>query len=99
MDQTTLVQQVLELTEAIDHAVQLADWPTAARLSRERLPLLTSIRVEQTPAGLAMVRRIQALNERLLQRTRAWNAELRHEFNQARGQAGAAQAYLAGARL
>ena len=99
MDQTSLVQHVLELTEAIDHAVQLADWPTAAQLSGRRLPLLTSIRAEQTPAALDMVRRIQTPNERLLQRTRTWNAELRREFGNAMGQAGAAKAYLAGARF
>ena len=54
-DQVQLVERVFELTQAMEHAVNLADWRHAARLGEERSPLLQSIQANQQPRSLELV--------------------------------------------
>lgn len=91
--QAQLIQRVLELTEAISQAGQLADWQLAARLAEERSPLVHSIEAQQDPAALALIRRIQAIDSALMDTARVTEAELTKEFHAAIGRASAAQQY------
>jgi flagellar protein FliT len=76
LSQNQLVEQVYALSEAIEQATRLFDWHKAAWLSRVRSPLLTSIRAEQEPGALAMIREIQAINLTIVQRTHCRQIEL-----------------------
>ncbi len=93
MDQTSLVQYVLELTRAIDQAAQLADWTEAARLIDVRSPYLMSITAEQTSASLELVRQIQALDAAVFDNAQTTQTELQTEYRAAMDRANAASAY------
>jgi flagellar protein FliT len=93
MDQTQLVEQVLELTEEIGHAVSIADWQRAARLSEQRSPLLMSIGPEQTPDALALIRRIQAMDDITLDEARTSQTGLETEYRAAMERTDAARQY------
>lgn len=99
MDQTSLVQRVLTMTEAIQHAAQLADWETAARLTTEREPLVHAISAQQTPQALAMVRRIQAIDAAVAQDAETTQTELGREYRAAMDRLRAANAYQLATRL
>jgi flagellar protein FliT len=81
MDQTQLVERVYELTLAIGHAASLADWREAARLADVRSPSLMSIRAQQTPASLELIRRIQSLDNALMHDAKASRDGLETEFH------------------
>jgi flagellar protein FliT len=92
-EQARLVERVLELTQAISDAGQLADWPRAARLAEERSPLVRAITADQDAASLALIRRIQAMNGTIVNEARQFEAGLTDEYNEAMGRARAAQQY------
>jgi flagellar protein FliT len=98
-DQMALIERVLELTEAIRHTAQMSDWQGAARLVSERHPLLMSIQRDQPPQALALIRRIQTMNDAFAQEAATARDELTAEYRAAQRQASSAQAYLRGARL
>jgi flagellar protein FliT len=93
MDQTSLVQYVLELTRSIEQAARLADWEEATRLVDVRMPYLMSITAEQTPATLELVRQIQALDAAVFSSARTTQTELQAEYRAAMDRASAASAY------
>ena len=93
MDQTSLVQHVLELTRAIDQAARLADWEEAARLIDVRFPHLMAITAEQTPASLERVRQIQALDAAVFDNAQTTQTELQAEYRAAMDRVNAANAY------
>ncbi|WP_323119392.1 flagellar protein FliT [Burkholderia alba] len=93
MNQTSLVEQVLAITQAIDHAAQMADWSEAARLTEERSPLLMSISPEQTPAALALVHQIQAIDAAVVANAQVTRTELQAEYRAAMERLNAASAY------
>ncbi|ABN83505.1 flagellar protein FliT [Burkholderia pseudomallei] len=99
MDQMSLIEHVLSITREIDHAVQMADWTEAARLTEERSPYLMSITAEQTPASLALVRQLQAIDTALLANAKAAQAELQVEYRTAMDRLSQAGAYQAAAQL
>jgi hypothetical protein len=76
LNQNQLVEQVYALSHAIEQATRLAEWHQAAWLSQLRSPLLTSIRAEQEPAALAMIREIQTINLTIMQRTHSRQTDL-----------------------
>ncbi|KVE35113.1 flagellar protein FliT [Burkholderia sp. TSV86] len=98
-DQMSLIERVLSITREIDQAVQLANWSEAARLADERSPHLMSITGEQTPAALALVRQIQAIDAALVANAKAAQAELQVEYRNAMDRLGAASAYQAAAQF
>ncbi|CAB3713521.1 flagellar protein FliT [Paraburkholderia rhynchosiae] len=99
MNQTELVEQLLAMTEAIKQAASLADWPQAARLTEERVPLLMSLSADQQPGALDMIRRIQAIDAGLIADAHTFRTELESEYNAAMTRTKAAGAYQQVARL
>jgi flagellar protein FliT len=93
MSQKELVERVFELTQAIADASQIADWQRAARLAEERSPLVHSLEAEQDPAAMALIRRIQTMDDTLLNEARTTQTELSDEFNAAMRRTNAAQQY------
>jgi flagellar protein FliT len=93
MNQTQLVQRIYELTLEIDHAVSLADWQEAARLAAVRSPLLMSISAQQEPAALALIRRIQAIDNARMEEMRVTRNELEAEYAVAMERTRAASQY------
>jgi flagellar protein FliT len=93
MDQTRLVEQVLALTEEIDRAARTADWQRAALLSEQRSPLLMSFAPQQSPEALALIRRIQALDDVTLREATSAQSELATDFRTAMERTNAASRY------
>jgi flagellar protein FliT len=93
LDQNRLVEQVLALTEEIDHAARIADWQRAALLSEQRSPLLMSFAPQQSPEALALIRRIQALDGVTLRGAQTAQSELATEFRAAMDRTNAANRY------
>ncbi|MFT4063182.1 flagellar protein FliT [Paraburkholderia sp.] len=93
MEQAQLLERVLALTQEIDEATRIADWQRAAQLSEQRSPLVHSITARQSPAGLALVRRIQAMDEATLRSAKLASAELAAEFQAATQNVEAARQY------
>jgi hypothetical protein len=93
MEQTRLVEQVLALTEEIDHAARLADWQLAARLAEQRSPLLMSVGPDQSSEALALIRRIQAMDALTLGEAATAQAELAGEYRVAMERTHAASSY------
>jgi hypothetical protein len=93
MDQTRLVEQALALTEEIDHAARIADWQRAARLSEQRSPLLMALAPEQSPEALALIRRIQAIDDATLREAMIAQSELAAEYRAAMDRTQAAHSY------
>jgi hypothetical protein len=99
MEQTELITQLNVLTDAIEHAAAMADWAEAARLAEVRSPLVMSLSPDQTPEGLAAVRRMQASNTRIFSEARLAQQQLSDEFNEAIGRTQAVGQYHDMARL
>jgi flagellar protein FliT len=93
MEQTRLVEQVLALTEEIDHAARIADWQRAAYLAEQRSPLLMSVGAEQSPEALALIRRIQAMDSVTLREAATAQVELASEYRTAMERTNAASSY------
>jgi hypothetical protein len=83
MNQTALVARLLDATESIEHAVQMADWPSAVRFMQEREPLFAALAAEQEPAGLEKIRRIQSINATIIKQAQAASDELQSEYRAA----------------
>jgi flagellar protein FliT len=98
-DQTQLVTQVYDLTLEIETAAQLSDWQRAARLARERSPMLHAISATQAPQSLALIRRIQTLDAVRLAKARVTQEELAAEYRTAIAAVGAARQYQQVGRL
>lgn len=61
MNTPNLLKRVLDLTLQMEHAAQLDDWEGAARIARERNPLLMSIGAPGSDEAKAAIERIRAL--------------------------------------
>lgn len=93
MEQAELIARLNVLTDAIEHAAAMADWAEAARLAEKRSPLVMALSPDQSPEGLATVRRMQASNDRIFGEARLAQQQLTDEFNAAIGRAQAAGQY------
>lgn len=91
--QTQLVAQVYELTIEIETAVKLSDWQRAARLARERSPMVRAITASQSPSALEMIRHIRTSNAARLVDARTAQAELAAKYRGAAASIGAARQY------
>lgn len=98
MNRTDLVERLLSMTQEIKHAASLADWPEAARLTEARSPLLMALSVQQEPATLEMIRKIQAIDVAILENAKTTQFELEIEYDKALGRTKAARQYLRTAR-
>jgi hypothetical protein len=91
--QDALVNRVFQLTEAVGYAAGLADWPKAAQLMAERSPLLMSLRAEQSPAALATIRRIQAIDQAVRDDATAARTGLETGYREAMNRTASASQY------
>ena len=98
-DPLPVIQEVLRLTEAMHHAVLLSDWREVERLCAERHPVLMSIGPNQSPAALALIRRIQTMTDEIAREAEVARNELTAEYQAAVQQTSGARAYLSAARL
>jgi flagellar protein FliT len=93
VNQTTLIERVLSLTQAIEAAAALADWPEAARLTEERSLLLVSLTADQEPAALETIRKIQAIDAVVFANAQTTQIELQSEYCAAMARVDAAGQY------
>jgi len=93
MDQMHLLSRAWELTQAIEQAALLADWPTAARLVEQRSPLLMSLSASQSADAIATIRRIQAIDAAIMSDAEITRCELQSEFQAALRSTEAAHRY------
>jgi len=93
LNQTALVERVFELTQAMEHAAEMADWELAARLGQERSPLVKSIGANQQPASRELIDRIRTIGDSITKNAALAQSELTAEFREAMSRVGAAKAY------
>ncbi|WP_179404110.1 flagellar protein FliT [Burkholderia guangdongensis] len=93
MDSTNPIERIWALTQAIEHAAAMADWPCAARLVDERSPLVMALGAEQTPDALATIRRIQAIDAAVFAQAKTTQHALQIDFRAAIGRTDAARQY------
>ena len=99
MNAPDLLRRVLDLTQQMEHAVQLDDWESAARLARERNPLLMSLGAPRTNEARAAVERIRAATVAINQQAQAAQHELTAEYRATMSKASSAAAYQRTASL
>jgi flagellar protein FliT len=99
MEQNALIEQLLTLTLAIEHAATLADWPEAARLMEERSPLFASLVREQDAAAMSKIDRIRAIDAAITANAKTTQTELQAEYHGAMRHVQAASKYQQAARL
>ncbi|MDE1181274.1 flagellar protein FliT [Paraburkholderia sp.] len=99
MDQNVIVERLLSLTQDIEAAAFIADWPTAAARSAERAPLVRQLSPQQSPAALAMIRRIQAIDAQVMSSASVTRMEMEREFGTAMQRVSAVSQYQVTARL
>jgi flagellar protein FliT len=80
MDQNQLLERVVELTQMIEEAAAISDWPRVARLMERRTPLLESLKLPLSPAALQTLRRVQASIDGLRSRATTSRGELETEY-------------------
>jgi flagellar protein FliT len=99
VEQNALIEQLLALTLAIEHAATLADWPDAARLIEERSPLFKMLTREQDASAMATLRRIQAIDAAIATDAQSSRNELEIEYSAAMSKVQAVGKYQQAARL
>ena len=83
MEQNSLIDRLLELTLAIQHAAALADWQEAARLTEERTPLFMELTPEQDATAMEVIKRIQAIDAAIATDAKTTQSELQIEYSSA----------------
>ena len=99
MEQYALVDRILAMTLAIEHAVALADWTEAARLTEERSPLFARLTRAQDAVSMEKINRIRAIDARTSGEASTARSELQTEYSAAMRRAQAASKYQAAARF
>ncbi|MFM0140434.1 flagellar protein FliT [Caballeronia grimmiae] len=93
MDQIDVLSRVSTLTEAIEHAAAVADWPTAASLAEQRSPWLMSLSGHQSDDAMAVINRIRATDAVIMANAELARQELQAEFGEALRYSNAAHQY------
>jgi flagellar protein FliT len=93
MEQNSLVDRLLELTLAIQHAAAMADWREAARLTEERTPLFMELTPEQDATAMEVINQIQAIDVAIAADAKTTQSELQIEFSSAMKKVQAASKY------
>ena len=83
MEQNSLIDRLLELTLAIQHAAAMADWQEAARLTEERTPLFMELTPEQDATAMEVINRIQAIDSAIAADAKTTQSELQVEYSSA----------------
>jgi len=99
MEQTSLIDRLLELTLAIQHATTMADWQEAARLTEERTPLFMELTPEQDATAMEVINRIQAIDSAIAADAKTTQSELQVEYSSAMKKVQAASKYHQAAKF
>ena len=99
MEQNSLIDRLLDLTLAIQHAAALADWQEAARLSEERTPFFMQLTPEQDAAAMAVINRIRAIDAAIAADAKTTQTELQIEYSAAMNKVQAASKYHQAAKF
>jgi len=99
MEQSALIEKVLALTDQIEHAAALADWPEAARLAEIRSPLIMSLGAQDVQASADAIRSIIARNAAIFADAQITQVELEAEYTAAMRRVSAANQYQKAAQL
>ena len=99
MEQNNLIDRLLELTLAIQHAAAMADWQEAARLTEERTPLFMELTPEQDATAMAVINRIQAIDVAIAADAKSTQSELQVEYSSAMKKVQAASKYHQAAKF
>jgi flagellar protein FliT len=99
MEQNSLIDRLLELTLAIQHAAAMADWQEAARLTEERTPLFMGLTPQQAATAMEVINRIQAIDAAIAADANTTQAELQIEYGAAMKKVQAASKYQQVARF
>ena len=99
MEQNSLIDRLLELTLAIQHAAALADWQEAARLTEERTPLFMQLTPEQDDTAMEAINRIQAIDAAIAADAKTTQTELQSEYSSAIHKIQAASKYHQAAKF
>ena len=99
MKQNSLIDRLLELTLAIQHAAAMADWQEAARLTEERTPLFMELTPEQDTVAMDVIRRIQAIDAAIADDAKTTQSELQTEYSAAMNKVRAASKYHQAAKF
>jgi hypothetical protein len=99
MEQNSLIDRLLALTLAIQHAAALADWQEAARLTEERTPLFMQLTPEQDDTAMEAINRIQAIDAAIAADARTTQTELQSEYRSAINKIQAASKYHQAAKF
>jgi flagellar protein FliT len=99
MEQNSLIDHLLELTLAIQHAAAMADWQEAARLTEERTPFFMQLTAEQDATAMEMINRIRGIDAAVAADAKVTQTELQIEYSSAMNKAKAASKYHQVARF
>jgi flagellar protein FliT len=99
MEQHALVDRILAMTLAIEHAVALADWTEAARLTEQRSPLFVRLTREQDGLSMEKISRIRAIDAKNSVDATVARTELQTEYSASMHKAQAASKYHQAARF
>jgi flagellar protein FliT len=99
MEQNSLIDRLLELTLAIQHAAALADWQEAARLTEERTPLFMQLTPEQDATAMEVINKIQAIDAAIAADAKTTQTELQSEYSSAINKIQAASKYHQAAKF
>lgn len=99
MEQNSLIDRLLGLTLAIQHAAAMADWQEAARLTEERTPLFMELTPEQDATAIEVINRIQAIDTAIATDAKTTQSELQIEYSSAMKKVQAASKYHQAAKF
>jgi flagellar protein FliT len=99
MEQNSLIDRLLELTLAIQHAAAMADWQEAASLTEERTPLFMELTPEQDATAMDVIKRIQAIDAAIAADAKTTQSELQIEYSSAMKKVQAASKYHQAAKF
>jgi flagellar protein FliT len=99
MEQNSLIDRLLELTLAIQHAAAMANWQEAARLTEERTPLFMELTPEQDATAMEVINRIQAIDTAIAANATTTQTELQLEYSSAMTKVQAASKYHQAAKF
>jgi flagellar protein FliT len=80
MDAQTGIERIWQFTKAIEQAAAVGEWEQAALLVDARSPLLMSLGAQHSPAVLAQLREIHAINDRVAEAAQVAQRALGAEY-------------------
>jgi flagellar protein FliT len=83
MQSIPAIDQIWQLTKAIEQAAAVGEWPAAAQLADQRSPLLMSLSAQQAAAAADTLRAVQQIDAAVMNGARTAQTELGQEYRAA----------------